>query len=79
MRGLFSAAPSPGALRLAVAGMLFGQLLAVILLLTPDGAASPRPITILLGLLSFGSFVAATIGDSSEDPKERMRSLRHGA
>lgn len=79
MRGLFSVAPSPGAIRLAVAGILFGQLLAMILLLTPDGAAPPRPIVIMLGLLSFGSFVAATIGDSSEDPKERMRSLRRGA
>lgn len=79
MRGLFSAAPSPGALRLAVAGMLFGQLLAMILLLTPDDARSPRPIVIMLGLLSFGSFVAATIGDSGEDPKVRMRSHRRGA
>ncbi len=79
MRGLFSAAPSPGALRLAVAGMLFGQLLAVILLLSPDGAASPRPLAVMLGLLSFGSFVAATIGESGEDPSDRLRSRRRGA
>jgi hypothetical protein len=59
--------------------MLFGQLLAMILLLTPDDAKSPRPIVLILGLLSFGSFVAAIIGDSGEDPKERMRSLRRGA
>jgi len=79
MKGLFSAAPSPGALRLAVAGMLFGQSLAVILLLSPDGAASPRPIAILLGLLSFGSFVAALIGESGTDPRDRLRSRHRGA
>ncbi|MBA4751891.1 MAG: hypothetical protein H2055_06655 [Sphingopyxis sp.] len=59
--------------------MLFGQLLAVILLLSPDGAASPRPLAVMLGLLSFGSFVAATIGESGEDPSDRLRSRRRGA
>ena len=79
MNGLLSSAPSPGAIRLVVAGLLFGQVQALILLLTPDGVGSPRSLIIVLGLLMFGSFVGAIVGESSSDPKERWRRRHRGA
>jgi hypothetical protein len=79
VNGLFSNAPSPTAIRLVVAGLLFGQVQALILFAAPDGAGSPRSLIIVLGLLMFGSFVGAIVGESGADPKERCRRHRHGS
>jgi len=79
MNGLFSSAPSPGVIRLLVAGLLFGQVLAVILLVAPAGMASPRSLIIVLAVMSLGCFVAAILGENRVDPEDRLRKRRHGA
>lgn len=79
MNGLFSRSPSPGVVRLVVAGLLFGQVLAVILLLTPMNMASPRSLIILFALLSLGSLVAAIIGEGKATPEDKLRNRRRGA
>lgn len=78
MNGLFSNAPSPGVIRLVVAGLLFGQVLAVILLVAPAGMTSPRSLIIVLAVMSLGCFVAAILGESRENPEDRLRKRRHG-
>lgn len=79
MNGLLSGAPSPGAIRLVVAGLLFGQVQALVLLLAPDGAGSPRSLIIVLGLLMLGSLIGAIVGESGAEPKESWRRSRRGA
>lgn len=79
MNGLFSNAPSSGVIRLVVAGLLFGQVLAVILLVAPAGMASPRSLIIVLAVMSFGCFVAAILGESGVNPDDRLRKRRRGA
>lgn len=79
MNGLFSRAPSPGVIRLVVAGLLFGQVMAIVLLAAPAGMPSPRSLIIVLALLSFGSFVAAIVGETTVDPEDRLRKRSRGA
>jgi len=76
MNGILSCSPAPGAVRLVVAGLLLGLVQGVILLAAPVGMPSPRSLILVLGLLSFGSFVAAIIGDSSAGPRESGRKHR---
>lgn len=80
MSGLLSRAPSPIAVRLAVGGLMFGHVQALIFLSAPSSIQnSPRSLIIVLSLLSFGSFVAAITGIGSTDPQERWRSPSHEA
>lgn len=77
MNGLMSSTPSPTAIRLAVGGLLFGQVQALILLWGPGlVVGSPRSLVVVLTLLSFASLVAAIVGDSGDDPKDRWRRRR---
>ena len=73
MNGIFSNAPSPGVVRLAVSGLLFGVLQAAILLAAPADMPSPRSLIILFGLLTLGCFIGAVIGESAADPRDRWR------
>lgn len=80
MSGLLSRTPSPVAVRLAVGGLMLGQVQALILLAAPGPIeSSPRSLVIVLSLLSLGSLIAAVIGVGGSDPQERWRRHRHGA
>lgn len=79
MNGLLSSTPSPVAVRLAVGGLLFGQVQALILFWAPGVLMGPpRSLKILLTLLSLGCLIGAIIGEGGDDPGERRR-RRHGA
>lgn len=77
MNGLFSSTPSPVAIRLAVGGLLFGQVQALILLCAPGALMGPpRSLTIFLALLSLGCLIGAIFGESGSDPQDRWRRRR---
>ena len=77
MNGLFSSTPSPVAIRLAVSGLLFGQVQALILLWAPGALMGPpRSLSIFLALLSLGCMIAAIIGEPGSDPQDRGRHRR---
>lgn len=79
MNGLLSSTPSPVAIRLAVGGLLFGQVQALILLWAPGALMGPpRSLTIFLALPSLGCLIGAIFGESGSAPRDRWRN-RGGA
>lgn len=80
MNGIFSQAPSPIAVRLAVSGLMLGQAQALIFLAAPSRLEnSPCSLIVVLSLLSVVSLAGAIIGIGTSDPRERWRSYRRGA
>ncbi|MBB5707392.1 hypothetical protein [Sphingopyxis panaciterrulae] len=69
MNGIFSGSPSPHVIRLLVAGLLFGVVQAAILLAAPREMPAPRPLIVVLGLLTVGSLAGAILGDRRVGPQ----------
>lgn len=76
MNGIFSASPSPRAIRLVVAGLLLGCAQPAILLSAPEGTALPRSLIFVLALLALGALIGAVIGEGPSEPKGRWRRRR---